>query len=99
MERQELSNLDPPRPKDWEGVRLNRETRRVVHLIRNDDEALDIARRLSADFAATASARDRQGVWRLTKSTRSAPQRRAEAISRNDEWERSERLMERIRSK
>ena len=41
-------------------LRLNREKPRVVHVIKSDDEALGIARRLSADFAATASARDLQ---------------------------------------
>jgi SfnB family sulfur acquisition oxidoreductase len=41
-------------------LRLNNEKRSVVHVIQSDDEALDIARRLSADFAATASARDLQ---------------------------------------
>ncbi|PZM16277.1 SfnB family sulfur acquisition oxidoreductase [Rhizobium tubonense] len=38
-------------------VRLKQE-KREVHVIQSDDEALDIAKRLSADFAKTASARD-----------------------------------------
>jgi len=41
-------------------LRLNQEKRSAVHVIQSDDEALDIARRLAADFAATASARDLQ---------------------------------------
>lgn len=39
-------------------LRLKQEKRGAVHVIQSDDEALDIAKRLSADFAKTASARD-----------------------------------------